>query len=118
MNAAQRKEIENIILNLSRFDDEDNVKEEGVEEAVTAIEDATNQLEAILADEEEKYENMPEGLQNSDRGYQMEEGIGTLETIIHLLEGVELDPAKLEEGWEEKLAEVIDEAVAELESLI
>lgn len=36
-------------------------------------------LEQIYDDESEAFDNMPESLQESDRGIEMEEGIGTLE---------------------------------------
>ena len=36
-------------------------------------------LEQVYDDESEAFDNMPESLQESDRGIEMEEGIGTLE---------------------------------------
>jgi predicted nucleic acid-binding Zn-ribbon protein len=65
MNKAQRKTIEDIRGNLQ------------------------NELERIESErdaEQEKFDNMPESLQNSDKGQAMEEGISTLDEAI---EGVQ-----------------------------
>ena len=43
------------------------------------LEDQQILLEQVYDDESEAFDNMPESLQESDRGIEMEEGIGTLE---------------------------------------
>ena len=46
------------------------------------------ELESITTDEQEAFDNMPEGLQCSERGESMEECIGILEGAIGDLEAV------------------------------
>lgn len=52
------------------------------------IEICKNDLELILDDEQFSFDNMPENLQGSMRGYDSEEAIDTLESCIGELEGV------------------------------
>ncbi len=58
MNAQGRKEIAKYIASLNEIKDK---------------------LDSMRDDEEEKYDNMPEGLQDSGRGEQMQEAIDALE---------------------------------------
>jgi predicted RNase H-like HicB family nuclease len=44
-----------------------------------------DELDAILAEEQEAYDNMPEGLQCSARGEDSETAIGAMEEAIELL---------------------------------
>lgn len=48
----------------------------------------TSELEDILNDEQEAFDNMPEGLQCSERGEQSEEAIGILEDVLSSLEEI------------------------------
>lgn len=57
-----------------------------IAEAVKLIENAAGILEEVREDELESYDNLPEGLQNSERGEQMRENIDTLEKFINNLE--------------------------------
>ena len=57
------------------------------------ITDLTSQLEQILADlteiqdeEQEKYDNLPEQLQDTENGCRMQEGIESLEDIVNRLD--------------------------------
>lgn len=65
MNAQGRKEIAKHIASLK------NIK---------------SILESMRDDEEMKYDNMPEGLQESERGDQMQEAIDALENAVASLE--------------------------------
>ncbi len=58
MNAQGRKEIAKYIASLNEIKDK---------------------LDSMRDDEEMKYDNMPEGLQDSERGEQMQEAIDALE---------------------------------------
>ena len=46
---------------------------------IASLEEIKNKLESMRDDEEEKYDNMPEGLQESERGEQMQEAIEALD---------------------------------------
>lgn len=49
---------------------------------------AKNEIQAILYDEEEKYDNIPENLQDSERAELMQENINNLQEAIDLLNEV------------------------------
>ena len=65
MNKAQRNQIEKWI------------------DSITEIKEG---VESMIEEENEKYENMPENLQDSERGEKMYEGIENLESVSSSLE--------------------------------
>ena len=65
MNAQGRKEIAKYIASLN---------------------ESKNKLESMKDDEEMKYDNMPEGLQESERGDQMQEAIDALDNACTSLD--------------------------------
>lgn len=65
MNNDRRKQLKSVAKRLGTIAD--------------ALEEQQILLEQIYDDESEAFDNMPESLQESDRGIEMEEGIGTLE---------------------------------------
>ena len=48
-----------------------------------------NQIEEVKDEEQERYDNLPEGLQNAERGEQMQENADNLEEFIGYLEEVD-----------------------------
>lgn len=54
--------------------------------AIELMDEAREILEAVKDEEQEAFDNMPEGLQCSERGETMEEYIGTLEEVVYNLE--------------------------------
>lgn len=71
MNKTRRKMIETIVTEVK------NVSEMILESA-NKISQLKDRLEDVLSDEEEAYDNMPEGLQVSERGIASEEAIDVL----------------------------------------
>lgn len=69
MNKARRKELYRIIC---------------------LIDEARERLELVRDEEQEAFDNMPEGLQMSERGEQMEEYIGIIEEMLDSLDTDEL----------------------------
>lgn len=65
MNNDRRKQLKSVAKQLGTI--------------ANALEEQQILLEQIYDDESEAFDNMPESLQQSDRGIEMEEGIGTLE---------------------------------------
>lgn len=53
---------------------------------IEALIEITDKLESIRDDESEKYDNMPDGLQNSERGEKMQEAIDNLDSTISAIE--------------------------------
>lgn len=54
-------------------------------------------IQAVLDEEQEAFDNMPESLQESERGEQSQNAIGTLENSVSLLDEV---TSELEEATE------------------
>ena len=52
------------------------------------IAEAKEQLEQIRDEEQEAYDNMPESLQDSDRGNQLYENVDNLDTMASDLEDI------------------------------
>lgn len=46
-------------------------------------------IEEIVSEEQEKFDNLPEGLQSSEKGEKIEEGISVLEEIVTAAEQIE-----------------------------
>lgn len=62
-----------------------------LEELKTMIENVTGDLGAIRDEEQEAFDNMPESLQDSDRGQTMQEYIDTMEGGLDALGDLDLD---------------------------
>lgn len=77
MNKQRRTDIAEIIAKLA---DLDALKNE-IKEAIEQVRD----------EEQEYYDNMPEGLQGSDRGYAAEEAISNLEDAASMLDDLDID---------------------------
>ena len=67
MNTIRRKELEGI---------------------VAALEDIRESIDCILYDEQEAYDNLPESLQESERGEAMENAIDAMGDAENMLEDV------------------------------
>lgn len=128
MNKARRKRIASVIHTLENIIDYD------------LIESAKDELEDILYEEEDAYDNMPENLQYSIRGEESSDAIDSLQEAIDALEEAidtlnELDNLKDEyndtddkdeesekeseiELKEEDINECINEAINSLEDII
>ncbi|AUX82640.1 hypothetical protein PBI_POCKET_53 [Microbacterium phage Pocket] len=77
MNNQRRKEIQEVISKLADLDALRNeIKEE---------------IERIRDEEQEYYDNMPEGLQQSDRGYKAEEAASQLDDAAQQLDDLDID---------------------------
>lgn len=57
-------------------------------DCLTAIQDAHDVLDGVRDEEEEAYDNMPEGLQYSERGDLMQEAIDNLDDAVTSLDDV------------------------------
>lgn len=54
------------------------VRRKKIGEAIDLIEQAREILESVMDEEQDAFDNLPEGLQSSERGETMEEYIGTI----------------------------------------
>ena len=88
MNKARRKALGDIIAKL-----------EAMEELRTGIQEL---LDEVMSEETEALENMPESLQESERGQQMQDYIDTMDSAIGDLDAIDV------ESIMEQLQEIVD----------
>lgn len=117
MNQQQRKQLANAISALSEFTDADHCLGQGVAAVIAAVDEAKTVFEEIAEAEREKFDNMPEGLQQSDKAVAMEEAADALESAAQDLENVDLSEGVTpEEGWNDDVADFIQQAIDNAES--
>lgn len=87
-----------------------------LEDLEEARDDAVSAAEELRDEQQEKLDNMPEGLQSSDTGQLIEERIAALESFISDLESWEKDQYEEEDEDEEAKKEKLEEAREELAS--
>ena len=88
MNAQRRKELKAIIEKLEQLD--------------ALRQEVQEMLEAVRDEETEALENMPEGLQESDRGQQMQEYIDNMDGTVDDLDMMDIQAAI------DQLQEIVD----------
>jgi DNA-binding transcriptional MerR regulator len=84
MNDDRRKELKSALKLL------DGINVDTIREAV----------EAVMADEQDAFDNMPESLQSGERGQMMEEALGRLQEAIDALESAQENLAEATEALE------------------
>lgn len=62
-----------------------------MDELSTILETVKEALQDVLNEEQEAYDNLPEGLQESDRGQQMQEYIDALEGVVDSLGELDIE---------------------------
>ena len=77
MNTKRRKDLGSVITKLEELD--------GMREEIR------EQLAAVRDEEQEALENMPERLQESDRGQQMQEYIDALDDALYELDNIDTE---------------------------
>jgi len=112
-------------------DEVENLSAENVEDLRSQVEDITGRVETLAEETREKFDNMPEGLQQGDTGQLLEERAEAMENWQSDLEGVDLDfefdeeePSEHHEpnahdDWEQRRSEAeqefIENAIQELQ---
>ena len=86
MNKIRRKALSDIITKLEQLD--------------SLREEIREQLQEVMDEEQDALGNMPESLQESDRGQQMQEYIDTMQDVIGELDLIDL------EGLRDQLREI------------
>jgi hypothetical protein len=76
MNNERRKAISAVVKQLEQFPDLDELQ---------------NELETIRDDEQEVFDNMPESLQQGERGQASEAAISALQEAIDMLDGFSIE---------------------------
>ena len=60
-----------------------------IEAVLNELADLRSRIESIQSDEQDAYDNMPEGLQQSERGQKAEEACSRLEDAVTAIEDIE-----------------------------
>lgn len=79
---------------------------------VDSLEEIKSNIETMMEDETEKLDNMPEGLQESERGEAMQEAIDNLESASSSLEEAIDYLNEILEGWQMKITITVTEGQA------
>ena len=54
----------------------------GADKIIKVLEETRNKIESVMDEEQDCFDNLPEGFQQATRGQQMEEAIGSLSAAI------------------------------------
>lgn len=65
-----------------------NQRRKEIKSIIKTLEEAVERLNSVCSDEEDAFDNMPEGIQDSDRGDTMQENIEALEEAVESIEEV------------------------------
>lgn len=65
-----------------------NQRRKQLDEVIAKIEEATSLLETLRDEEQESFDNMPEGLQQGDRGQATEASASALDEAVNALDEV------------------------------
>ena len=63
-----------------------NERRKRIQVCINALDDIQSKINNILSDEEDAFDNLPEGLQSSARGESMESAIETLNEAVDLVD--------------------------------
>lgn len=77
MNRIRRRSLKAILGQLDEFS--------------TVLETVKEALQDVLTEEQEAYDNLPEGLQETERGQQMQEYIEALEGVVDSLGDLDVE---------------------------
>jgi|SRR6185436_1885542 len=125
MNKLQRKELTAVIGALEDLDGTDNLRDfidnnEGSKTALAEhLQSLMSRLESIATDEHDKFDNMPEGLQESPTGQAISEAGDALDLAVSDLDDAisELEQATdLDDSTLESVVTSIENAIANAES--
>ncbi len=66
-----------------------NQRRKGIEAVLNELADLRSRIETIQSEEQDAYDNMPEGLQQSERGQKAEESCSRLEDALTAFDDLE-----------------------------
>lgn len=86
-----------------------DAKFDTIEDLQAAVEDWVSQIEEIRDNCQEKFDNMPEGLQQGETGQLLEERVSLMDDWANNLQGVDLEPENDKTDVQEFIAEKLEE---------
>lgn len=63
-------------------------RREAIQDIISSLEELKEQIEEVRDEEQEYYDNMPESLQNGDKGQAADNAIGELQSALDKLDDV------------------------------
>jgi hypothetical protein len=84
-NKTEKKGEERLVFKCKRCNNMNKIRRDKIKIVLKKIECNTKELESILSDECEAYDNMPDGLKCTDNGFVSEEAQETIESAIDAL---------------------------------
>ncbi len=126
MNKQRRKALENLQNDLDKIKsdlqhaieiEDGNIPKEKLEEHKGVAADVQSQLETLRDEEQEYYDNMPEGLQAGEKGDKAQEAIDSIDEAINQVETTHDSIGQaLEASDKEDKQEYLNAAVDEIEN--
>lgn len=113
MNKQQRTALKSLSDSLASINQESD-EAETYRETASQVHEG---VEGILTEEQEKFDNMPESLQNASTGEAIQEAISALEYAISALENL-IDTDEKDENWRDSANDDLNEAVEHLWNII
>jgi uncharacterized coiled-coil DUF342 family protein len=89
MNKSRRKQLTTLITTIDELRQKFDDLVDTANELVIAIEEAKSEIETVKDEEQEAYDNMPESLQNGDRGQVVQQAIDSMEVAVEALNNLE-----------------------------
>ena len=109
MNEARRKAINLLDKDIEKLADLHAAMKSAIQSYNEAREELKDEVESIRDEEQEYFDNMPEGLQGGEKGEKAQEAIDALERAITLVEDEIEEP---EEFNKDELTEELNNATA------
>lgn len=103
MNKRRRKELEQLKSEFEQVCSD-------VNEAVEKLEELKENIECLMEEEEEAYDNLPESLQESDKGEAMQTAIGYMVSAIDAADVVGASIDEAIQGFEDVYSAIQDAA--------
>lgn len=91
---------------LSKLTEQLRAKCQEVADLQADLESLREDLERVKDDEQDSFDNMPESLQQGERGEAMEDAIAKLDTAFETLSGLDSELEQLGDGLEEAIEEI------------
>lgn len=99
MNASRRKEIAKVIEQLTTLDNKMQEILQQVEVQYQSLDQLQLDAAQIADDEREYFENMPESIQNGDKGGEADEAANTLQEAADAIEDLKTSIENLKTGF-------------------
>lgn len=91
MNKDRRKKLDDVISKMEDLKEALEDSRNSIDTAKENFEEAKSILEAARDDETEYHDNMPESMQQGDKGSKAEEAIAELDAAVQACDDIDLD---------------------------